>query len=306
MIRRFLLPGMLVMAVAAGFCTPLTSDAAITPTAYMSYDTSHSPDIRVDTNDFIRWLESGGGTSVITPGAGRFGGAAVRTGAQVQLYADLGNPSPAERDITATFVPQQGTFEMWVSPHFNGTGEGGVGIGAPGAQQMLAGFDDGGGGLGGVSNGFKMALFNNGAPNDGGQLFTIWKTDSGSVWMENTAGLGTTSGWTAGSWHHVAFTWDQGDTSADASGTVAMFMDGNRLATGAMGALLPTFSNGFSVGGVYTNAQVPFDGDIDELIVWDGVRYVGETYEVPATAWPEPGTMVLLGAGGLLALMRRR
>jgi hypothetical protein len=66
----------------------------------------------------------------------------------------------------------------------------------------------------GGTKGLQLTLFNNGFPNNGGQLFGHWVDDGGTITLNNSVSQpsgdpmdGSTAGWAAGSWHHVAFTW---------------------------------------------------------------------------------------------------
>jgi hypothetical protein len=223
--------------------------------------------------------------SIVHTGLKEDCGGALDPAAIVQSAAALG-----PRPISETANGVAGTIEMWISPNWNGTSAGGQGVGGSGAGQNLMLFTDGGGN-GWFRPGVQLFLFNNNAPNDGGQVFAWWN-DGLQVDSELHSGGGTTTGWTAGSWHHVAICWDPNE--------IGLYLNGQEVDVAPRtNPLTDPFSNGVQLFGFdkVGNVLSPWDGKIDDLAFWDNRRYFGD-YQLPDSLCVQDTCLDVISAGG--------
>jgi len=237
-----------------------------------------------------------GSHSVDTSG-GKFGGALV-SGSGAANWCGNGDCS------LSSFIGAEGTIEFWVSPNWNGTDHGGPGIGGTSSSQDF--LHMGGSTAGSSTAGVNIGLFNNGWPNDGGQMFASVKDADGSKGFESdywsgdadskAGAIGSSKTWAAGSWHHIAFTWD--------SSAYTLYADGLRVKEQPMGSGIE-LPGDMWLGG-RGSASASFDGKIDEFIIRDNVQYSGESFAIPTKVLPEPASAVLFLAGGLMLGLRRR
>ena len=171
----------------------------------------------------------------------------------------------------------EGTVEMWIAPHWNGTNQGGAGVGPVGSEQDL--IVDGAvdhhivGELG-------LFIYNVGRPDDGGSVRAMFNYDGAdaediTLWDQST---GTTADWTEGSWHHIAVSWD-----AD---TVGLYIDGmvsDEVARTGSPAI--KLSKGHYLWGKDTGSGIIncFDGQIDDFAISNHAKYtpVAGGYAVP-------------------------
>jgi len=272
------------------------ADGAIT--AYIPFDTDKN-----DTTGSMPYFFDDGAAQTVNPTGGLFGGALVSSAA-AGASNWCGNAACSFNDNTLTKA--QGTIEFFVSPSWNGTSQGGPGVGGSGVQQTW--FHQGGS-LGSTSEGLNIGIFNNNYPNDGGQIFASLKTAGGNQIFESnyhpSSGHtnGSTKDWAAGSWHHVAFTWD-------ASGGT-LWLDGDRIAQQPYNGGIQWAAD-LWMGGNYYGGGNSWDGNIDDFVIRDNVQYdpSKSTYIVPTRIGtfvaPEPATLSMLGIGGLGLLRRRR
>ena len=147
-------------------CFVLSLPAFAKITAYIRYNIDLSPDIAADLQFNLQsW--PGDGSHIIISDAGRpdANGALVAIPPSASVYW-TNNPD----GIWQILDPNQGTIEMWIAPNWNGTNQGGPGVGGSGATQAL--FNIGDGNL--FEQGLHFVIFNNNNPDDGGQLFVFW------------------------------------------------------------------------------------------------------------------------------------
>jgi len=273
------------------------ADGAIT--AYVPFDTDKN-----DTTGSMPFFFDVGAGQTINPTAGLFGGAMVSPAANSSSNW-CGNAVCKFNDNTLTKA--QGTIEFFVSPTWAGTSQGGPGVGGSGVGQH---FIHQGGSLVNSTTGLNFGIFNNNYPNDGGQLFASVKdTDGNAKILESnyhpSSGHtnGSTKDWAAGSWHHVAFTWDASNYTT--------WLDGDRIAQVAAGTGI-AWGADIWLGGTYNAGSLSWDGMIDDFVIRDNVQYDPSqaTYDVPTRVGtfvaPEPATLSMLGIGGLGLLRRRR
>ena len=239
----------------------------------------------------------------VVAGAGQpgFGGALAHSGRSANWCGFGTCPPHGMNKVTGPV----GTMEFWISPNWAGTAAGGPGVGGSGVFEDITHF---GGHSVDATKGVNVGIYNNNYPNDGGQLFVaIRDTDGANKLLESNyhgSGheLGTTKYWEAGSWHHIAVTWD--------GSTYTSWMDGDRIQQVAAGTGID-WPNDMWISG-WGNANSVFNGYIDDLVFRDNVQYDPSqtTYDVPTRVGtfvaPEPATLSMLGIGGLGLLRRRR
>jgi hypothetical protein len=125
----------------------------------------------------------------------------------------------------------------------------------------------------------------------------VW---SGAAWQS----VSPPSPIATGSWHHLAFVYQ--------GGTVSFYVDGNFQGANTSGFDFSGADGRLGIGARYYDTYGnAFDGRIDDVSVWNealSVEQIGLLAEgVSALSLvPEPASLALLGAGGLLALRRRR
>lgn len=134
---------------------------------------------------------------------------------------------------------------------------------------------------------------------------------AGAVGYETAWGVLPIPEVTVGQWHMATLAYD-GATN------VAVYHDGSHVldytTAGALNTTLPASPN----DKLFVGASVPltpsfgyFDGGVDDVALWNRVLTPGEVATiynrgVQGLGIPEPGTMVLLGLGGIGPLLRRR
>lgn len=281
--HRFVLAALLAVAFAG-------QAAFAGVTAYIPFDIDK--DGAAPGADMPWFFDNPGGSHSVDVSGGKFGGALV-SGAGAANWCGDGSCN------MSSYIGAEGTIEFWVSPNWNGTAEGGAGIGGSGSYQDFLYM--GGSTAGASTHGVNIGIFNNNWPNDGGQIFASVKDADGSKGFESDyhgSGheRGTTKYWTAGSWHHVAFTWD--------SNAYTLYMDGERIKEQAMGSGMELSSDMWLGGRGSPTAS--FDGKFDEFIIRDNVEYSGDSFAIPSKVLPEPASAVLFLAGGLMLGLRRR
>jgi hypothetical protein len=192
---------------------------------------------------------------------------------------------------------------MWIAPRKAGTS----GLLAPGTYYDLFVHSQAGSGAGVWGKGLQIFIMNNGYPNDGGQVMAYWddgtqsQTFNNSVLQPAPGGTiyGTTSGWSANEWHHVAFSWD--------ATNLGLYLDGGVIAKVARTNISATTFGDFWLYGHYAGGGPydTFDGMVDDFAISNNAEYSGD-YITPGPHVPEPATLVLLAIGGFAALIRRK
>jgi hypothetical protein len=132
----------------------------------------------------------------------------------------------------------------------------------------------------------------------------VW---NGGAWVN--VGNGTPV--TTGAWHHVAFVFDTPDLPLYPLGRVTLYLNGVPQATGNADFDFSGANRQLAIGATFYNTYGSyFNGRIDDVSVWnevlDGasVALLAEGAS-PLSLVPEPASMALLAAGGLVALRRR-
>lgn len=115
--------------------------------------------------------------------------------------------------------------------------------------------------------------------------FTLWDSVTHASTLSSTTSLGT-------GWHHIAAVFD--NRRVPASDEAAIYFDGVRLASDPSLALTGVHDSDVLLSVGANSGLFPFDGWIDEARLSDTVRYSGETYTVPSSAFtPDANTRAL-------------
>ncbi|MAE64989.1 MAG: hypothetical protein CMJ18_12030 [Phycisphaeraceae bacterium] len=286
---------MVAALVAVGFVLSFAASSQAVITVWVPFDTDK--DGKAPGQPFPHFFDNPGASRPLGPGQPGFGNALSGSGGAANWCGDGTSCFMNDGSVTGA----EGTIEFWVSPNWDGTNQGGGGVGGSGARQEFLHM---GGTSVGPTAGVNIGIFNNNFPNDGGQLFASVKdTDSSNKIIESNDAFGpnftgSTRDWTIGSWHHIAFTWD--------ASTYTTWMDGDRIGQVAAGTGV-AWPADMWLGGA-GGPSAAFNGKIDDFTIRNNVQYDPslESYTVPNAPAPEPATVLFLVAGGLLAGVRRR
>ena len=106
-------------------------------------------------------------------------------------------------------------------------------------------------------------------------------------------------GYDDGTWHHVVATWAKG-------GTLDLFVDGDDGAYtasfhGSMAVDIESPADVCEIGRTYSTQD--FDGTMDEVRIYNRKLTLAEIQQNYAHVVPEPSTLVLLAAGGLVLVL---
>lgn len=231
--------------------------------------------------------------AVLKPVSAGFGGSGGGGGGG-QAVGSINTPGGAStsnsgalrimRTGSANIGGSEFTIEMWIRPSANDADNGVTGEVTAGANYSGTdgnifwdsdGFSTGRGWIFGLDGGrvYFSIVVNGGG---GGNIRTI--IDSTDI--------------RDGAWHHVAFYHD------NSSGTMEIYRDGNRVATGTQ-----TGDCAYPGGGAATDDEhmfgkekldlgQGFDGDVSEIRMSSNRRYNGATYTVPASPFSDDANTV--------------
>jgi len=232
------------------------------------------------------------------------GGTAATT--NVAVLNNANDPSASGGNTVAgqLMYPDSGTHEFWYK-------ENAAYDLSTGPRRVLIGGRSAGG-FGGAKN-WTVLDINGDENNLGNGRLTIKNTDT----TDHTISF-PTSAMTDG-WNHFAYTWQAG-------GNLQLYVNGASQGTAPVGGYNATTGAGgldmfnADVNGVvehhYSGIYGPCApscgssyGYLDEMAYWRTAIYSGETIQLrdaPLNVVPEPASLLLVAAGGLAALARRR
>lgn len=279
-----------ITPIVISLCLLSTSPpASADVTAYFSYNSGLAPDFTVDPLLNYQTTYGTGSHTVITDaGQTGFAGALVSAPPACSFYSG-GSPTLLDTNILNETA---GTIEFWLAPNWNGTNQGGQGVGPTAETQFLVG-------SGNISNtftGWKIVIYNNMFPNNGGSVFFFWESSDptyGTQWLPEhylTDGIPIPTGtenWQANQWHHIAAAWNNTHFNLWVDGISAttpsdITNNQNVQPHPFDGADNLLWIAGWTDDGGAT-AQKSFDGKIDDLVIWDEVRY-----SIDSNNWPLP------------------
>ncbi|XAL98041.1 PEP-CTERM sorting domain-containing protein [Phycisphaeraceae bacterium D3-23] len=143
---------------------------------------------------------------------------------------------------------------------------------------------------------------------DNGQAWTasiglrdLAGTDSVQIFTTTPSNDVGSTGSTASTWQNVVVTYDA------SSGTINAYLDGNLFATDTQGTTAAV--EGLVIGGHRDGTGRNFDGQVDDVAFFDTVltsQGIAFLQNNSASLVPEPGSLALLGLGGLMIARRRR
>lgn len=145
-------------------------------------------------------------------------------------------------------------------------------------------------------------IFQTHQSDDNGRIFAaISNTDPGNV--GETRAHGSTSALGAGTFH-TAVVFD------GVAGSLSFYLNGTLMETNSTSVVLADLSNDNAfLGRALYNGDATFEGSIDEFRIYDNAltgSEVADSFAAGPVPVPEPGSMALLGLGGLFAMSRRR
>jgi hypothetical protein len=234
----------LVLGITGLMLLCMTLPASAELTAYWSYDSNFSEEI--GTVSSVPQANWGGGINALGPG--KFSQALVSTAGDSTVGYSAFDVVPAVIDHDS------GTFEAWV----NRTGTG---------WQFLMG--TGWNGL--WTRGVQLYISDPVLGDSYLQAYLEDFTDVDRDWLEPASAAAVV---TAGQWNHCALVWDANE--------VNLYLNGNRIANQVRvsGDWLDGDDNFFIAGANPLGAN-PLLGSIDDVAIWNEVRYTGATYTVP-------------------------
>jgi hypothetical protein len=140
-----------------------------------------------------------------------------------------------------------------------------------------------------------------GSGTGGGNRFDI-RLDNGNLRLEVQAGGSTTGSALADdTWHHVAIVVPGATSTVN---DVQYYIDGALVGTFSNAQNIDTGVGPLRIGDSYQDTGRDFTGNIDDVRLYDTALTANEIAALAAI--PEPGSLALLGLGGLAMLRRRR
>lgn len=140
-----------------------------------------------------------------------------------------------------------------------------------------------------------------GSGTGGGNRFDI-RLDGGNLRLEVQAGGSTTgSNLADNTWHHVAIVVSNATSTVN---DVQYYIDGALVGSFSNAQNIDTGAGPLRIGDSYQDAGRDFTGNIDDVRLYDSALTANEIAALAAI--PEPGSLALLGLGGLMFARRRR
>ena len=247
------------MSVLLAVAAPLGAD----PVFICHWDEALRPDFVSDAQASIRPAAIEGDPRIgRTAGRPGFGGSLETTPGHFFFLSEHG-------DLATVAPARAGTIEFWMAP------DAPDGAAAGTSRQILFMFGEGRG-QHSVFDHRYIGLFLSTDPP--AERTTIWFNAYGSEVLDEK---GDVQGWKPGTWHHVAVTWDFSAPEPQ-GGEVALFVDGRRVSTAELSRRPEPTGLGevLWIGGLGDRDR--FRGRIDELVIWDEVRYRGPAFDLPS------------------------
>ena len=134
----------------------------------------------------------------------------------------------------------------------------------------------------------------------GGGNLTLWDSSAANN-SASTAGLAT-GDLNGSAWRHIAISVDRTGTN-----TMRIYINGVETDSTSLVALTDPINFGLLQLGTFNNGQVDSDGFIDDYAIFDEALSQSQIIAIRDGApVPEPGSLALLGLGGLFIFRRRR
>ena len=116
---------------------------------------------------------------------------------------------------------------------------------------------------------------------------------------------GGSPGLNDGEWHQIVGTYEYGPDAAN-PGTMTLYVDGVEWASHNTWGNFNVNNHPVNIGENAQSTGRYFNGLIDDVGIWDEALTAAQVENIYYNGIPEPATMLLMGVGGVLTLLRRK